>query len=310
MRRNAKRDLKEQNGRPWERFVSWRGGRRLLTIIDEALANVVDESSATTDNLAYVINLIPPSVRSAFPKQVAVLEQVHQVLLAYADPNGLDNSMSFIWEQNSAIASVDFSPLIAAMSDLPYDRIVYAMSSPKPRADLAVSCHRLEQSRFSLELDCDFQGRHSRFYLRELPGPLNEAFGPREFPPSKYNARAYLDTALRAVVDELDPGMIPRLKFPNWGSNASDDADALFWEEGYLIEDQAGDSENIKKCAFLRVQSYRRGLSAVLFAVSDVDHPSLQDRSSNCGVPGEVTTILGSLGDVFEGGRFWARAKQ
>src|SRR5262249_8587165 len=55
---NAKRDLKEKNGRPWERLVSWRGGNRLLTIIDEALANVVDESSATTDNLAFVINLI------------------------------------------------------------------------------------------------------------------------------------------------------------------------------------------------------------------------------------------------------------
>ena len=71
-----------------------------------------------------------------------------------------------------------------------------------------------------------------------------------------------------AVVDELDPGMITRLKFPNWGSNASDDADALFWEEGYLIDDQASGSENINKCAFLRIQTYQRGLSAVLFAVA------------------------------------------
>jgi hypothetical protein len=117
---------------------------------------------------------------------------------------------------------------------------------------------------------------------------------------------------LPAVVDELDPGMITRLKFPNWGSNASDDADALFWEEGYLIDDQASGSENINKCAFLRIQTYQRGLSAVLFAVSDVDRPTLEGRSSNCrGVPGEVTTILGSLGDVFEGGRFiQARPKQ
>jgi len=175
------------------------------------------------------------------------------------------------------------------------------------------SCHRLEQSRFSLVLDCDFQGGRSQFYLREFPGQLDETFDPRKFPPSKYNARAYLDTALRAVVGELDPGMIPRLKFPNRGSNASDNsADPLFWEEGYLIEDQAGDSENIKKCAFLRVQSYRRGLRAVLFAVSDIDRSSLGDRSSNCrGIPGEVTTILGSLGDLFEGGRFiWTRPKQ
>jgi hypothetical protein len=174
------------------------------------------------------------------------------------------------------------------------------------------SCHRLEQSHFSLVLDCVFQGRRSRFSLREFPGQLNETFDPRKSPPSKYNARAYLDSALRAVVDELDPSMIPRLKFPNWGSNASDDADALFWEEGYLIGDQAGDSDNARKCAFLRVQSYRRGLSAVLFAVSDVDGSSVEGRSSNCrGVPGEVTTILGSLGDLFEGGRsIWARPKQ
>jgi hypothetical protein len=138
------------------------------------------------------------------------------------------------------------------------------------------SCHRLEQSHFSFVLDCDFQGRRSRFYLREFPGQLNETFDPRKFPPSKSKARAYLDSALRAVVDEFDPSMIPRLKFTNWGSNASDDADALFWEEGYLIGDQAGDSDNARKCAFLRVQSYRRGLSAVLFAVSDVDRSSVE----------------------------------
>ena len=106
------------------------------------------------------------------------------------------------------------------------------------------SCRRLEQPHFSFVLDCDFQGRRSRFYLREFPGQLDETFDPREFPPSKYDPRAYLNTALRAVVDELNPGMIPRLKFPNWGSNTSDDADALFWKEGYLTEDQAGDSEN------------------------------------------------------------------
>jgi hypothetical protein len=107
-------------------------------------------------------------------------------------------------------------------------------------------CHRLEQPHFSLVLDCAFRGSSSRFYLREFPGHLDETFDPREFPPSKFNPGAYLNTALRAVVDELDPGMIARLKFPNWRSNASDDADALFWEEGYLTEDQAGDSENIR----------------------------------------------------------------
>lgn len=134
---NAKRDTKGLDWRSWDRLVSWRGGERLLTIIDEALANVVDESSATTENLAFVISLIPHEFRSALPQQVAVLEQVHQVLLTYVDPDDLDCAMSMIWKRGRPCASVDFSPLISAMSALPYDRIVYARSSTKDRIRLA-----------------------------------------------------------------------------------------------------------------------------------------------------------------------------
>jgi hypothetical protein len=133
---NAKRDTKGLAWRPWDRLVSWRGGDRLLTIIDEALANVVDESSATTENLGFVISLIPPEVRSMLPQQVAILEQVHRVLLTYADPEGLDCAMSMIWGEGGAPAVVDFTPLISAMNALPYDRIVYARSSIKDRTRL------------------------------------------------------------------------------------------------------------------------------------------------------------------------------
>ena len=69
---NAKRDTKDFDWKSWDRLVSWRGGDRLLTIIDEALANVVDESSATTENLGFVISLIPSEVRSVLPEQVAI----------------------------------------------------------------------------------------------------------------------------------------------------------------------------------------------------------------------------------------------
>ncbi|MHC2625057.1 hypothetical protein ACVIW2_007089 [Bradyrhizobium huanghuaihaiense] len=134
---NAKRKLKGQDGRPWDRLVSWRGGQRLLTIIDEALANVVDESSATTENLAFVISLIPPAVRVALPEQVTLLEQVHHVLLAYVDLDDLDGAMSLIWEDGSAPACVDFAPLLSAMHALPYDRIVYNRNSTWDRTRLA-----------------------------------------------------------------------------------------------------------------------------------------------------------------------------
>lgn len=133
---NAKREQRDLNDRPWDRLVSWRGGQRLLTIIDEALGNVVDESSATLDNLGFVISQIPPEVRSAFPEQVAVLEQVHQVLLSYVDPDNLANSMSVIWDQGTP-SSVDFTHFIAAMRGLPYDHVVYAKSSSKRREEVA-----------------------------------------------------------------------------------------------------------------------------------------------------------------------------
>ncbi|MBR0969605.1 DEAD/DEAH box helicase family protein [Bradyrhizobium japonicum] len=134
---NAKRNLKGQDWRPWDRLVSWKGGQRLLTIIDEALANVVDESSATTENLAFVIGLIPPAVRAELPEQVAVLEEVHKVLLAYVDLEDLDGAMSLIWGEGSAPACVDFAPLISAMLALPYDRIVYNHTSTADRTRLA-----------------------------------------------------------------------------------------------------------------------------------------------------------------------------
>lgn len=134
---NAKRDLKGLDWKSWDRLVSWRGGQRLLTIIDEALANVVDESSATMENLAFVINLIPSEVRSAFPEQVALLEQVQHVLQSYIDPDDLDCTASMIWKDGCAPGAPDFTRLIAAMNTLPYDRIVYSSSNTEDRTRLA-----------------------------------------------------------------------------------------------------------------------------------------------------------------------------
>lgn len=133
----AKRDTKGRDWKAWDRLVSWRGGERHLTIIDEALANVVDESHATTENLGFVISLIPPELRSAFPQQVGVLEQVHRVLVAFADPDDHASPMSMIWGEGGAPVDADFAPFISAMATLPYDQIVYARSNTKDRTQLA-----------------------------------------------------------------------------------------------------------------------------------------------------------------------------
>jgi hypothetical protein len=135
---NAKRGLKEHHRAPWERRTRWRGGLRLLTIVDEALANVVDESHATTENLALAIGHIPFDVRAALPEQVAVLEQMHRVLLSYVETDeGSDNAMSLLWSDGDAPACVDFDPLRTAMSSLRYDRLVYGRDNPSDRTRLA-----------------------------------------------------------------------------------------------------------------------------------------------------------------------------
>ncbi|MGY4168356.1 hypothetical protein [Bradyrhizobium sp. USDA 4529] len=130
---NAKRDSKSLDWKSWDRLVSWRGGDRLLTIIDEALANVVDESSASTDNLAFILSRIPSEIRSTFPEQVALLEQMSHV---HIDFDELGDAMAMLWKEGRADIP-DFKPLISAMSTLPYDRIVYARSSTKDQARLA-----------------------------------------------------------------------------------------------------------------------------------------------------------------------------
>ncbi|WP_456822726.1 hypothetical protein [Bradyrhizobium sp. USDA 4502] len=133
----AKRETKGRDWKTWDRLVSWRGGERHLTVIDEALANVVDESNATTENLGLVISLIPPELRSAFPQQVGVLEQVHRVLVAFADSDDHASPMALIWGEGGAPVAVDFTPFVLAMSALPYDKIVYARSNTKDRTRLA-----------------------------------------------------------------------------------------------------------------------------------------------------------------------------
>jgi hypothetical protein len=149
---NAKRSLKEQRGAPWERLVSWRGGRRLLTIVDEALANVVDESHATTENLAFVIGHIPISIRMALREQVAVLEQLHQVILNYVDLDGVESAMSMLWHEGCSPACVDLEPLRAAMRSVEYDRLVYNRHNLKDRARLA---HRVDETLSAVQAGLD-----------------------------------------------------------------------------------------------------------------------------------------------------------
>jgi hypothetical protein len=109
------------------RFTSWRGGRRLLTIIDEALANVVENNKVTVASLAQVISYVTPEIRHEFPEQLKVLEELHYVLVSHANPEGRSNthSIRMLWDDDSSVVQMpDMEALQRAMKSLPYDTMV------------------------------------------------------------------------------------------------------------------------------------------------------------------------------------------
>ena len=123
---NATQTLKATRDGKWQRVINWRGGMRLLTIIDEALCNAIEESQVTADNLSQAIGYIPHDLRTTYTTEVAALESLHQVMRHHlgisADSGG---GARMAWDQGECpIGSVDLSALRAAMSKLPYDRLI------------------------------------------------------------------------------------------------------------------------------------------------------------------------------------------
>jgi len=109
------------------RFTSWRGGTRLLTIIDEALANVVENNKVTVANLAQVISYVTPEIRREFPEQLKVLEELHYILVSHANPEGQSDTQSIrmLWDDDTAAVQMpDMAALQRAMKPLPYDTMV------------------------------------------------------------------------------------------------------------------------------------------------------------------------------------------
>jgi hypothetical protein len=127
---NASERLGSHKDAPY--FVKWRGGNRLLTIIDEALANVVEDSRVTMADLAQVLSYITPEMRHEFPEQLKVLEELHYVLNKYADPKSRTDNRStrMLWDDNEGAFQLpdfqlpDMDALRRAMKSLRYDTLV------------------------------------------------------------------------------------------------------------------------------------------------------------------------------------------
>lgn len=119
----AKNTLSGVKAERWARLIHWRGGKRLLTIVDEALANVVQHSQVKLDDLSFLIGHIPHDMRLAHAAEVAALEVLRESMLVHAGINdGFEVGTSLAWLAGEAPVSADLSALRAAMLRLPYDK--------------------------------------------------------------------------------------------------------------------------------------------------------------------------------------------
>ena len=106
----AKETLSGVNADRWHRLTRWRGGRRLLTIIDEALANVVEHTQLKLDELSRVIGHITHEMRLSHAVEVNALETLRECMLFQAGANdGFGVGTSLAWEAGGSLE--DIAPL-------------------------------------------------------------------------------------------------------------------------------------------------------------------------------------------------------
>lgn len=98
---NAAKGWRVHDRERWHRISKWRGGDRLLFVIDEALANVVDSNEATANNLAMAVQSIPHELRLRFPVAITILEGMKRWLVA-KETGGTDDSTKLLWGEVSS----------------------------------------------------------------------------------------------------------------------------------------------------------------------------------------------------------------
>ncbi|MBN8991881.1 MAG: hypothetical protein J0H42_26875 [Rhizobiales bacterium] len=132
---NASASLNASQGAAFERLTHWRGGQRLLTIIDEALANVVEDVKVTADDIAEVQRYVTTDLEKAFPTEYVALQLLKGSLARYERQG---SGASVFWPEaiNAAYADgplVNFGPLRTAMKTIQYDRLGAHMEDAETR---------------------------------------------------------------------------------------------------------------------------------------------------------------------------------
>jgi hypothetical protein len=122
---NATQTLTSARDDKWGRLTNWKGGKRLLTIVDEALCNVIEESQVKVDRLGQAIGFIPRDLRVAHAREVEALEDLYVALGHHAGVSaGFGGGACMAWHEGGSNGPVSLGALRAEMLKLPYDQYV------------------------------------------------------------------------------------------------------------------------------------------------------------------------------------------
>jgi hypothetical protein len=117
---NAAESFGAQDYERWERLSLWQGGDRLLMIIDEALANVVQNYRATAANLGTVLSGVPTEMQSRFPSAIRTIETLKRYLEKQEQQANQDHAR-ILWGEASGDAAKDISLLREALLATDFD---------------------------------------------------------------------------------------------------------------------------------------------------------------------------------------------
>lgn len=141
----------------WSDLVSWTHGHRRLTIVDEAIANVIEEYHVKAEDVRQVLAYITPEMEALYPLEVEAVRVTHDVLHRigklhreaelFGDDTTAFTESKVVWspekmKKHGVQPCVSLGNLRLALGGLRYDHIVLKKESNADRLRIAEQVDR------------------------------------------------------------------------------------------------------------------------------------------------------------------------
>jgi len=172
---HAARSYAVGDGRRWDTFHSWRGGKRHLVIVDEALLNAVDHHKVTSKDIGLTLRALPHEIRDRFAGAVKTLTS----LQAYLDRKQQkqapgENPSETLWGEGSPRHAEEIMELQKAMRGVEFSRDLYTEDASRHVSTILEDVQiMLEGFAYYHRNGAQHSLNSSRYLVpREMPGVL------------------------------------------------------------------------------------------------------------------------------------------